>query len=322
MHGGFGQRQQIGHAAFAAMIGEDGPIAAAEFGFQARQIARGGGGGALRIQAIVANGYGVRHFVADGPIDGSPGLWPRCGAPHQHVRCGDLETRDAHDAQSGSPRGGLRELHDAARPRRAGGFRVAPAFQIRHRRDQRNGPAALVRRAAKDGSQPRARDSFGAGLRLRLSHDGERLRLDHAVCAGGQQIGRQVGPAHSDAEQLVLRGEVFDGADEQAAGTEDQQGQSNGDEIARCFILKQNVAKCFGVRMPSPECSSGRSARSSRADRSARSAPAPGSGISLEFPDAFANRWLISKGTTLSAVPCSMRCGAGIGSNSMGEAAA
>ena len=58
---GFGQRQQIRHAAFAAVIGEDGPIAAAEFGFHAGQISSGGGRGAFGIHAVVATAtvYGV-----------------------------------------------------------------------------------------------------------------------------------------------------------------------------------------------------------------------------------------------------------------------
>ncbi len=207
------------------MISEDGPIAAAEFGFQARQIAGGGGGGAFGIQAVVTNGHRIGHLVPDGPINGSPGFVASgASAPHQHVGGGDLVTRDAHDAQSGSARGGLRELHDAARAGGAGGFSVAPAFQICHRRDQGCGPAALLRRQAKDGSQPRSRDSFRAGLRLRLTHDGERLRLDHVVRAGGQQIGCDISPANSDAEQLVVRREVLGGAHEQAEGTERHQG--------------------------------------------------------------------------------------------------
>ena len=126
MNGGFGQRQQIRHAAFAAVIGEDGPIAAAELGLHAGQIARGGGCGAFGIQAVVTNGHGVWHLVADGAINGLPGSW--LSAAHQLVRGGDLETRDANDAQSGSARRRLRELHDAARSGRAGGLRHRPSF--------------------------------------------------------------------------------------------------------------------------------------------------------------------------------------------------
>ena len=109
---------------------------------------------------------------------------------------------------------------------------VAPAFQIRDRRDQRNGPATLVSRAAKDGRQARAGDSFRASHSLRIPHDGESLRLNHAVGAGGQQLGVMRGPASADAQELMLRREIFDGGDQQAAGKERRE-QSNGAEIAR-----------------------------------------------------------------------------------------
>ena len=104
-----------------------------------------------------------------------------------------------------------------------------------------------------------------------------------------------------------------DGGHQQAAGKE-RESNPTVKRLHVGFILKQIVTEMFCL----PSLTVGVQKSQSRmffwmvgqlfARGSIKSkCPAPGSGISLAFLDALAKRWLISNGTTLSAVPCTTR---------------
>jgi hypothetical protein len=65
------------------------------------------------------------------------------------------------------------------------------------------------------------------------------------VRPGGQQIGREIGPANSDAEQLMVRSEVLNGAYEEAAGTEGREGNPTAKRLHVVFILEQTYMKMY-----------------------------------------------------------------------------
>src|SRR6266852_3246958 len=84
-HRRLSQRKQLRHAALAAMVCEDSPVATSELGLQAREIIGGGRHRAFRIEAVVAHGDGVRNAMTNRAVDRRSGL-----AAHQLPLGSDL----------------------------------------------------------------------------------------------------------------------------------------------------------------------------------------------------------------------------------------
>ena len=182
--------QEVGNAAFAAVVSEDSPVAPAIVRRHPAEISRRCRDRLFGDQAVVTQDHGVGNPVLHRLVNGLGAF-----APDEGPLRGHAVTRGTDDAEAGRSRGSFRELHDAFGAGGTLGQRVAKAFEIGDGGESRCREAALQGRLFEELLHVRRRNAASTGERMRIAKNGEGLRLDHARGSRSQSDGVEFRPA-------------------------------------------------------------------------------------------------------------------------------